>query len=264
MRRGTLRQVSAHEDYRGRALAFLREADRRSASRIEPFPGGAALLSPSFPLVTDANHVRLDGPWGGTPEELDRELELLCEAAGVSHRMVVQDDEGDAERLSRGLRRAGYRRERHVVMALRRAPDRSAPVAVEDVPVGAVAPVRAAVAREQPVAADQVVEQLLAWAEHLNESLGDRWLAALADGCPAACARVLSADGVGQVEDVATAPEQRGRGLATSVVLGGIDRLQDEGIELILIVADADAWPRELYAKLGFDPLAEVSRFRRL
>jgi ribosomal protein S18 acetylase RimI-like enzyme len=74
---------------------------------------------------------------------------------------------------------------------------------------------------------------------------------------------VISDGAVGQVEDVTTLPELRGRGLATSVVLGGIDRLRAEGVGLVLIVVDEDSGPLDLYTSLGFDPLALVTRFRK-
>jgi predicted nuclease with TOPRIM domain len=34
--------------------------------------------------------------------------------------------------------------------------------------------------------------------------------------------------------------------------------------ELVIVTADADDWPRQLYARLGFEPLGLVERFRRV
>jgi GNAT superfamily N-acetyltransferase len=247
---------------RTRALAFLRAADRAGAERIEAFPGGAVLLTRRFPRLWDANHVRLEHAWGGTGADLHAAVESAMGAAGLEHRMVVLEDESAADRLTPELAGLGYRREDHLVMAHRRPSARQAPVEVEDVPVGAVGPIRTAIGAEA-AGEEEVIRQVLAWGVHLHATLGDRWLAAFCDGAPVACARVLSNGAVGQVEDVATLPGRRGRGFATSVVLGGLDRLQAEGVELILIVVDRQSGPVVLYRRLGFDPLAVLSRFRR-
>ena len=247
---------------RSRSLAFLRDADRAGAERVDDFPGGVLLRTAGFPRLWDANHVRLDRPWRGTAAELHAAVDRAMGAAGLDHRMVVCEHEADAERLTPDLRELGYTREDHLVMALRRPSARQASVPVEDVPVGAVGPIRAAIGAEA-ASEEEVIRQVLAWGVHLHEMLGDRWLAAFSDCSPAACARVLSDGAVGQVEDVATLPELRGRGLATSVVLGGVDRLRAEGVDLVLIVVERHAGPVALYRQLGFDALALVSRFRR-
>jgi ribosomal protein S18 acetylase RimI-like enzyme len=246
---------------RGRALAFLREADRAGAERVEDFPGGAMLLTPRFPRLWDANHVRLDRAWDGTGAELHAAADLAMGHAGMEHRLLICEDEADADRLAPELAALGYARESHLVMALRRPSARAAVVVVEDVPLGAVGPIRAAIGYEAD-GEEQVVRQVLEWGAHLHEIQGDRWLAAFSDGSPVACARVLSDGDTGQVEDVATLPGARERGFASSVVLGGIDRLRAEGVQLILIVVDRDVGPVGLYRDLGFDPLALLTRFR--
>ena len=254
--------MEADDPDRSRALAFLRDSDRAAAGRVADFPGGVMLLTPGFPRLWDANHVRLDRPWSGTAAGLHAAVDQAMGEADLHHRMVVCEDEADAERLTPVLRELGYAREDHLVMAVRRPSARQAPVAVEDVPVGAVGPIRAAIGTEA-AGEEEVIRQVLGWGLHLHKRLADRWLAAFENGSPAACARVLSDGLVGQVEDVATLPHLRGRGLATSVVLGGMDRLHAEGVELVLIVVDRAMGPVLLYRQLGFDPLALVARFRR-
>jgi len=59
----------------------------------------------------------------------------------------------------------------------------------------------------------------------------------------------------GEVEDVGTLPEHRGRGYATAVVLAAIAAARADGAEFVFLVADLDDWPKELYRKLGFDEL---------
>ncbi len=248
---------------RSRALRLLRLGEDEAATRRDPFPGGVILRHPQCPLVWDANHIRLDVPWGGTARSLHAEVERASAAVGLAQPMLAISHEAEVERLAPGLVALGYTRAERVVMAQLRPPDRDPEVHAEDVPVGAVAGLRTAILEEAQPVHDEAIRQVLAWELHLAEVLGTRWLAAFADGQPVACARVLSRDGVGQVDDVATLPEMRGRGLASSVVLDGVARLRAEGAGLVVIVAEADDGPRELYAKLGFDPVACISRFHR-
>jgi predicted GNAT family acetyltransferase len=66
---------------------------------------------------------------------------------------------------------------------------------------------------------------------------------------------------VAQIETVDTLEEYRGRGLARSLVLAATDAALAAGADLVLIVADDDDWPKELYSKLGFDPAGRFWQF---
>jgi len=107
------------------------------------------------------------------------------------------------------------------------------------------------------------VAQLLERDRRLGEFAGDRWFVAPA-GDPAAACRLLRADGVAQVEDVGTLPRARRRGLAQAVVLAAVAAARRDGADEIVIAADADDWPHQLYAKLGFEPVGEATVLRRL
>jgi predicted GNAT family acetyltransferase len=69
------------------------------------------------------------------------------------------------------------------------------------------------------------------------------------------------AQGVGQVEDVATKEEHRGKGYASAVVLRAAEEARAEGADLVFLVADGDDWPKELYGKLGFDTVGRLTKF---
>jgi ribosomal protein S18 acetylase RimI-like enzyme len=60
-------------------------------------------------------------------------------------------------------------------------------------------------------------------------------------------------DGVGQIEDVSTFEEDRGRGYARAVVLAAVRAAREAGCDLVFLGADETDWPKHLYAKLGFD-----------
>lgn len=251
------------DDEREGVLAFLRESAEACAERVERFDGGALLTHLRFPLLWDANHLRLSVPSDVTAEGLDARLGRAEEAIGLHHHVVIVDAEGEARRLAPGLAALGYRRDEQVTMVLRRPPDREAPVAVEDVPLALCRPIREAMVREEPELGEAVAAQVLDHDAHVHARLGDRWMAAFQRGRPVACARVLSRGSAGQVEDVGTLREARGNGLGRSLVLGGVARLRAEGCETIAIVADGRDFPRELYGRLGFDVVSTITRFRR-
>ena len=64
--------------------------------------------------------------------------------------------------------------------------------------------------------------------------------------------------------DVGTLPAHRRRGLARAVIVAAARAARAGRPELVMVTADADDWPRELYARLGFEPLGLIERFRRV
>ena len=83
------------------------------------------------------------------------------------------------------------------------------------------------------------------------------------DGEPVTYASPLLDGAVAQIEDVATHAEHRGKGLARAVVLRCLAEARRAGAELVWLVADDKDWPKELYARLGFDPLGVETMFGR-
>jgi hypothetical protein len=44
--------------------------------------------------------------------------------------------------------------------------------------------------------------------------------------------------------------------VATAVVTAAADGCRAKGADLVFLIADQDDWPKELYATLGFEPVA--------
>ena len=65
------------------------------------------------------------------------------------------------------------------------------------------------------------------------------------------------------IENLATVPRFRNRGLARATVLAAAAAAQAAGNDLVFIVADAADWPLELYRRLGFDELGSEWSFGR-
>ena len=62
--------------------------------------------------------------------------------------------------------------------------------------------------------------------------------------------------GVGQVEDLFTHPEFRHRGLATALIHNCVADCRSHGAGPVVIVCDPDDTPKEMYAAMGFRPIA--------
>src|SRR5205823_1549293 len=115
--------------------------------------------------------------------------------------------------------------------------------------------------RNEPWASERLVEQILEHHRDVGKAISTRLFAAEADGRLVAHVELYSEDGVGQIENVLTLPDYRGRGLARSLVLHAVAESHAAGNELTFLVADADDWPQRLYEKLGFETVGRYVRF---
>ena len=99
--------------------------------------------------------------------------------------------------------------------------------------------------------------------ESWERSIGARRFVARIDGVLAGQCELYVDGHDAQVEFVDTLEEFRGRGVARAVVLGAVAAARDAGAEHIFIMGDDDDWPKELYRRLGFDPIGRRWDFTR-
>src|SRR5207245_3307762 len=104
----------------------------------------------------------------------------------------------------------------------------------------------------EPWGDDEISSLLDAAKRLIMLAVPTRFFAAFADGEVAAYCEVRSDGGVAQVEDVNTLPRFRGRGLGRAVVQRAVDEARATN-DIVYLEALAEDWPRQLYAKLGFD-----------
>jgi ribosomal protein S18 acetylase RimI-like enzyme len=240
-----------------RLRAYRRAHFEQIATRAERFAHGVAVFTPAHPTKWDLNLLVVEDATGARADELIAEAERLQAPARLRHRKLEVLHGGDA--LGDGFEAAGgWSGERIVVMVLRGADARGdAPAEVREVGFGSTRPLMEQWYGESMSAAE---------ARALADSDADTARAAAArfflverDGEPAACCTLLGHGGVGQVEEVYTAVEHRGHGLASAVVRAAIAASRERGDDLVMILADADDWPQKLYERLGFE-VADVYR----
>jgi ribosomal protein S18 acetylase RimI-like enzyme len=241
-----------------RALHFVHGLAEEAVATVDRDGTLTALRTPDLPLVWDANHLRVDGATVLDPAALA--------GAAADHgvpSMVVVPDAVVGERLAPGFLALGWRVVRHRYMVHRGAPPAGALAREEE--IAAVEPARRDLILAEQWGTRVVADQVLAFERRLGAAAeSDRWFAAPAAGPVAACCRVLAGDGVGQVEDVGTAPAARRQGLARAVVCAAVAASRAGGDELTFLSCDADGWVAGFYGRLGFEPVGLVHNFHRV
>ena len=147
-----------------------------------------------------------------------------------------------------------------VLMAYRGEGERVAATApVEEVPRELLVPFREESARAQPWAtSEEVVREVVAAGEVAARAGNSRFFAVQVDGRPVAAAQLNSDGRIAEVDDVATLPEFRRRGYASAVVLRAVEEALATGHDLVFLVAEDEDWPKELYARLGFEAVGRT------
>lgn len=231
--------------------------DDGGADRRIPSPLGTVLLNDDYPLSLLNNFLRVEGPRPElTAAELVEETRRALNAAGRTRLQAIIEDEATGARLAPGLRSEGWWTDLDVAMTWEREPDRPAEATAEIVPWEAIRPVIERRVAGEPWATGpdhvrQIVDRRLAF----GRAVPLRMVAAPAGG-PYASHADLYADGhTAQIEAVFTLPEARNQGLSRAVVLHAAGIARSEGHEIVFLIADDNDWPRQLYARLGFDPL---------
>ncbi len=227
---------------------------------------GRIYLTPSLPLVWDASLVELTAT-GLAIGEVVELADAALGAAGFAHRTVVVAAEAEGRRLAADLAAVpGWSAEQTLYMAWQ-GTERQPQATAREAPLAEIAALRRELIESWLRAADpreETVAQLLERDRRLGEFAGDRWFVAPAAGEPAAACRLLRVDSVAQVEDVGTLPRARRRGLAQAVILAAVAAARRDGDDPIVIAADANDWPHQIYAKLGFEPVGEATVLRHL
>lgn len=222
-------------------------------------PGGFAVLDDRYPGSYDDNKLIL---WdAGDPATVLRTAEEVL--AGFEHRLVHVDDDELGAALTPAFTAAGYRPAVNLVMAFHGDPPGGEPAA-EHLDLETLVPVLRRHWRESlPDAPEPTIEQLARRVETRlrgADLVGFRGVRA-ADGELAARADLYVHDGVAQIEDVYTALRHRGRGHARTLLRSLL--AEAAGGEPVFLVADADDWPKDFYARLGFAGIGRTHTFLR-
>ena len=255
--------MAASRDF-ARAVAFMTAMEDRMSTRTVPFEAGAGLFHDSLPRVWYLNFLRVERPGVLDLNSLVAEADRLHGEAGHDHRKLeVNDERGRA--LEDGFRRLGWTGERDVVMVHRGdVPPARAARAVVEVDAAALRPTwEEGIRSERHGGDEETVRQLVA-AQLLRErATSVRYFAVAADGRLVSECSLFSDGRTAQVESVQTLRDYRNRGFAAATVGRAVEEARAGGHELVFLLADDEDWPKELYRKLGFEPVGFVWEFVR-
>jgi RimJ/RimL family protein N-acetyltransferase/ribosomal protein S18 acetylase RimI-like enzyme len=234
-----------------RIHAFRAALQDAAAEQRVPTTHGVGLFAPSVREVYDMNYVRAEQP--APAAELIADAERLME--DYFHKRVILE-RADA-RTATDFRAHGWTVVPHLIMAHAREPDRRADTSmVREVSFAELANARREVTVGEPWGDDEISSLLDEAKRRIMGAVPTRFFAAFAEGEIAAYCEVRGDGEVSQIEDVNTLTRFRGRGLGRAIVQRAVDEARATS-DLVYLEALADDWPRELYAKLGFDVVGE-------
>jgi RimJ/RimL family protein N-acetyltransferase/ribosomal protein S18 acetylase RimI-like enzyme len=215
------------------------------------------LFADSVANVYDLNYLRADEPAPAVvlADEAEQAMETFL------HRKVVVERNG--REAASGFVALGWNVTPHLIMARQRDADRVVDTSmVREVDFDELLDARRAVTVAEPTGDASLSQLLDRGKRRIINAVPTRFFAAFDDGRIAAYCELRSDGTVAQIEDVNTLVEFRGRGLGRAVVQAAVDAASRSG-ELVFLEALADDWPKELYAKLGFDVVDERVLFLR-
>ena len=248
-----------------RAVAWERRAHAQISPRVEPLRYGFACVDARLPLVYFANLLWVTAGAGAVGAG-----EIMADAdrvlADFEHRWVVVDQEPLWRALSEPFTVAGWGVQTHLFMTHRRPPDRMPPLdAVREV---THEDLRAAEMRYMVsqlwCTSLEPARQVIEHHRRVGGALDERCFAIRHGDEVIAHAKLRHRDAIAQVEDVVVQEEHRGAGLGRLVTTAALAAGLALEPELMFIVAADDDWPKELYARLGFQPAGRTRMFHRL
>jgi ribosomal protein S18 acetylase RimI-like enzyme len=245
-----------------RAVAFRHENAVRRADRGIRTAHGNALFTDDLPLVWFLNQLLVDLGTRAEIEELVAEADATLGAANLAHRWVSVDDDFGVH-LAPGFSRLGWTVEKQVVMVHDGSLHAIDTSAVVETGPDEQAPFWAESWRDQPeMASEEAIPQLVEARYPRRNGFDVRYYTVRAEAGIAGWCELFSDGSTGQIENVMVLERFRGRGIGKALTAHALDASRETN-DLTFLVADADDWPRHLYAKLGFEPTGDTWVFTR-
>ena len=230
--------------------AMVRRSAWRLATSWQRVEGGWSARTGTLPSVWTLNSMHLD-------ERLPAaQIEALVERYqdDLTYRHVLVDGAVD-EAVEAELRDTGWTVERDCVMALGTSPplDLGLSAVTELSEDELLALMAAWLVEEQPTIDAGRIDQVLEFCRLEGRLWSERRLGVRGPtGAALGVARLRCRDHVAWIEDVYVAAAARGKGHGRAIVAEAARAAVASGCAVVVLAADADDWPRHLYAALGF------------
>lgn len=252
-----------------RAIAVCQAFQALGNERFEA-DGAVFIRNREIPAIWDANHVTQ--VTASTPEAIERLLARVGrEFADFPHRRFDLDFMAPPQ-LEARLVLEGYHRSEALVMLLEG--DLTGAAKRYDIrPVTDDAEWQAYVAlhevdwleyREKITGSfDEETARQMMVCRRVKSPPAQLWLAYMERQARAYCSSWAGPDDMGLVDDLFTHPNSRHCGLATALIHHCVGEVRREGAGAVVIVADAKDTPKQMYAAMGFRPVAVRSAYRK-
>ena len=248
-------------------LAFERTWVEAGCS-VQRRPYGALLRNDRYPLVFMANMAWVERVPAGGIEEVLADLDRAFSGSAVRHRYLVFDDARAAFEQQEALARLGFQPEAVTAMArlgipacipnpdleLRRVGEGAAESEHRDVwfPI-----------REEMGWTPEEALQVYALDRERAEAVGRMSYVAYLEGKPAGIIALWVRSGSALIEDVATLPRFRNKGVGRTMIFEACKLAVNEGSEWTLLLTPLLGSPKVMYETLGFQPVGEIRSFLR-
>jgi ribosomal protein S18 acetylase RimI-like enzyme len=208
----------------------------------------------NFVRVTDAADVNL--------LELLAEIDELHREAGCEHRDVLVEDEGLGEALAPEFRRLGWEVSPLLLMAYRGSRNLPKTEEIRELTATELSNIRSRSAIVGHSIDDpETIAQLIDKDARLARAGGARFFGAV-KGDRTMCSADLYSDGAtAQIESVLTLEPYRRRGFGRAVVNGALRAAFEAGHDFVFLIAEDNDWPKDLYGRMGFEPLGRSYEF---
>ncbi|HEY5538276.1 MAG TPA: GNAT family N-acetyltransferase [Thermoplasmata archaeon] len=247
-------------------VEFLRTA-REQAPTKKRTPWGTIYRDDRFPLIHQANlgwvsHLPADGP-----TKILADLDEAFRGTAVSHRTLLFEDAERAFEVQDELVPLGFRPTADLALAKVGLPDCIVNPDLELRPAEGRASddfrtimmVTEAGFGYSP----SVIEQMYGLWRDRSLHIGIRPYVAYLNGTPAGTISVWPRGVFAWIDDVATHPNFRMRGVARTMIFEACKRAIEARCEWVILTSDLFDTPQEMYQSLGFEPIGEVRGFLR-
>lgn len=236
----------------------------RSSTRREPWTWGTAFFHDAYPTKWDLNYLRIEErPEVAELRALVAESDRIFEKKGFRHRKIHDDHPAGAD-LVGGFKQIGWSAETLEVMVLDRHPTPKGDVQVEEVTGEEIRPPTREWYRRTLVISEADAFNLADSIEAVERAVRTRYFAVRARRGIVSWCHLYQEGEVAQIEEVSTFERYRGRGYARATVTRAIAEARAAGARFIFLVADANDWPRDMYARLGFRPVGRIYEYTKL
>lgn len=248
-------------------VEFLRIAREQAPTKV-PTSWGAVYRDDRFPLIHEANVGWVSAVPEGGAEAILRDLDEAFRGSAVRHRALLFEDAERAFTVQEEFVRLGFRPTAELALAKVGLPDC---IVNPDVEVRAAVEGDAAegfrtvtIATEATFGYSQeVLEQLWDLRLYRSRRLGIHPYLGYLNGVPAGTVSVWPRGIFAWIDDVATHPDFRMRGVGRTLIFEACKRAIEARCEWVVLTSDLFDTPQAMYKTLGFEPIGEVRGFLR-